>query len=193
MNPFCQRTKRTWSERNTVSERGTNMILFMPFLHYETYGGVLAVRDAIRRKKNGTMHNGTTPPNGDELLLDAYLGDPQLLHLRRTLDQYLYPDIDTTHRDLDQVLSRESHLFDREPKVVMVDQLWLFILGKELIITAFPGALATAFQRPPPHCRPHQARSQQPDARPGAIRLRAGPPHNGPLHQRLRPAPPRRL
>jgi hypothetical protein len=51
---------------------------------------------------------------------------------RRTLDQYIYADIEaTSYRDDDQVVYRytrgDPHFV---PKLFMVDQLWLWILGK---------------------------------------------------------------
>lgn len=50
------------------------------------------------------------------------------LQLRRTLDQYFYTHLkDTSRRDSDQVVYRHTKLV-LEPKIFMVDQLWLWIL-----------------------------------------------------------------
>lgn len=51
---------------------------------------------------------------------------------RRTLDQYIYADMETlTHRDDDQVVYRYTkENLSVGPKIFMVDQLWLWILGK---------------------------------------------------------------
>ncbi|KAL8396769.1 hypothetical protein RB594_003739 [Gaeumannomyces avenae] len=79
----------------------------------------------------------------DEKLLreNLYKDPPQ--HLRRTLDQYHFPTIeDTSVRDMDQVVFREtwdrSGSYGRSTRVVMVDQLWLWILDDNTIITSFP-------------------------------------------------------
>jgi hypothetical protein len=75
----------------------------------------------------------------DEKLILAYMFDEIPLHFRRTLDQYYYYTLPTTEaRDTDQVVSRyfektwpEKDEHDKvvnENLVVMVDQLWLWIL-----------------------------------------------------------------
>jgi Mg2+ and Co2+ transporter CorA len=60
------------------------------------------------------------------------------------LDQSFYHNIDTGSRDEDQVVYRyqtkgkDIEDPDCDPKIVMVDQLWMWILGKDLIVTSFP-------------------------------------------------------
>ncbi|KAI2637823.1 hypothetical protein GGS26DRAFT_580896 [Hypomontagnella submonticulosa] len=115
------------------------IVLFMPFLHYET--------DERRRKMSKAIRNAlasrplpVNPPK-DALILSAYLHNDSTgprLHPRRTLDQYFYHGIDTSARDTDQVVYRYCKINGVEPKVFMVDQLWLWIIGKDLIITCFP-------------------------------------------------------
>jgi hypothetical protein len=113
--------------------------------------------DAIKRASSGQdpLHHASP----DEMLIQAYLngvnGSPPL-HTRRTLDQFFYHGIDTSDRDQDQVVYRYCKRRNLEPKIFMVDQLWLWILGKgrtlrdflcvyisadvetELIVTSFP-------------------------------------------------------
>ena len=70
------------------------------------------------------------------------------LHIRRTLDQFWYRNVDTRQRDDDQVVLRYQQKENRDaqpPKlpndnvdVLMVDQLWVWVLGPELIVTSFP-------------------------------------------------------
>ncbi|KAH8787787.1 hypothetical protein F5883DRAFT_400901, partial [Diaporthe sp. PMI_573] len=65
------------------------------------------------------------------------------LHIRRTLDQSYFLNLeDTSRRDRDQVVYRATRLPWHVPgnltRVVMVDQLWLWILDDYTIITAFP-------------------------------------------------------
>ncbi|KAI1094906.1 hypothetical protein F5B19DRAFT_443936 [Rostrohypoxylon terebratum] len=63
-------------------------------------------------------------------------GSTELRHKPMTLDQYYYPAIsDTKERDRDQVLSK--FLDEEEPKtILMINQLWVWIIDKETIITA---------------------------------------------------------
>jgi hypothetical protein len=98
--------------------------------------------DSERRDKNhGTNRHRRhhldaeepEPPSDmlrDEKLIHAYLLDASPLHPRRTLDQYYYAAGDTEERDQDQVVYRYCKKKEIEPRVFMVDQLWLWILGK---------------------------------------------------------------
>lgn len=75
------------------------------------------------------------PPNrnlNEHLVRGYYQPGKVAYQPRRTLDQYGYADIETTsHRDDDQVVYRHT---STEPpaiaKIFMVDQLWIWILGK---------------------------------------------------------------
>jgi hypothetical protein len=100
----------------------------MPFLHYETDERRRKMTNAIRcvAEKRGLPDN----PSRDSLLISAYLDSTPRLHPRRTLDQYFYHGIDTSARDTDQVVYRYCERNDVERKVFMVDQLWLWIIGK---------------------------------------------------------------
>jgi hypothetical protein len=65
----------------------------------------------------------------EKYLIGAYVDDRHPLHIRRTLDQSYYYMLDNTRsRNRDQVVSRYGEKLDREPVVMMVDQLWLWIL-----------------------------------------------------------------
>ncbi|KAI0862286.1 hypothetical protein F4860DRAFT_123398 [Xylaria cubensis] len=73
----------------------------------------------------------------DEHLLRKSIRAQAPLHTRRTLDQYYFPTLeDTSLRDRDQVVYRGTKY--GSPRVVMVDQLWLWILNDNTIITSFP-------------------------------------------------------
>ena len=128
-------------------ERSGNIVLFMPYLHYETHEQRMKMTKAIDRATRTTeSHCG--PDSGiscDEMLMRAYLPNSQsahsthnLLHIRRTLDQFYYHAISTESRDEDQVVYRYTRKQKHETKVFMVDQLWLWTLGNDLIITSFP-------------------------------------------------------
>jgi hypothetical protein len=69
----------------------------------------------------------------DHILLREGLESDPPLHMRRTLDQYFYPKLENTSlRDTNQVVYRETrsgkYFRYRTTRVVMVDQLWLWIL-----------------------------------------------------------------
>ena len=88
---------------------------------------------AIKKARQGGHEDDKTPKAScDEMLVQAYLQSTHNLHIRRTLDQFFYHGIDTTERDVDQVVYRYLKDRNKERKVFMVDQLWLWIIGKGL-------------------------------------------------------------
>jgi hypothetical protein len=100
----------------------------MPFLHYETDERRQKLTNSIRSAQAG--RDLPENPSRDQMLVHAYLNNTPPLHPRRTLDQFFYHGIDTAARDTDQVVYRYCKRHHLEPKVFMVDQLWLWILGK---------------------------------------------------------------
>ncbi|KAK0622068.1 hypothetical protein B0T17DRAFT_494506 [Bombardia bombarda] len=102
----------------------------------------------------------------EEQLMVKYLHAQPPLHPRRTLDQSYYGALKNTGtRDRDQVVFRgttpEPHDcagpdtcsqcnedIRKVPRIVMVDQLWLWILDENTVITAFPRRLSR--HRPDP-------------------------------------------
>jgi hypothetical protein len=110
------------------------LVLFMPYLHYESDASRLKMARAIKRT---STYNAQDPqlqrpekPTRDDLLIEAYLNAQPCLHPRRTLDQFFYHSIDTSERDQDQVVYRYCKRRRLEEKIFMVDQLWLWIVGK---------------------------------------------------------------
>lgn len=117
--------------------------MFMPYLHFETNRRRQEMQDAIKRAEQLPRPGIKKAATYDEMLIRAHLASSTAsLHVRRTLDQSFYHNIDTGSRDLDQVVYRYQVRGnddpDCDPKVVMVDTLWTWILGKDLIVTAFP-------------------------------------------------------
>ncbi|KIW69180.1 hypothetical protein PV04_05073 [Phialophora macrospora] len=101
--------------------------------------------------------SGPYHPNdsAQKVLMQFYLraGEPNALHIRRTLDQYYYPalpDDRTKSRDGDQVVYRFQHRelkraqkdtgFEtlRNLRICTVDQLWLWVIDEKTVITCFP-------------------------------------------------------
>ncbi|KAI1339173.1 hypothetical protein F5Y15DRAFT_80694 [Xylariaceae sp. FL0016] len=124
-----------WSSPGFTSSNG-KIVLFMPFLHYETDERRRKMTSAIKCVREGRRLVETS--SRDSLLVNAYLNGTPPLHMRRTLDQFFYHGIDTTVRDTDQVVYRYCKRHRIETKVFMVDQLWLWVIGKDLVITCFP-------------------------------------------------------
>lgn len=122
------------------ASRPGNIVLFMPYLHYETHENRKSMAEAIKRASTSSNHLCQTHSGQtcDEMLIQAYLQSTPNLHIRRTLDQFYYHAISTEDRDTDQVVYRYTQGKGKGKKVFMVDQLWLWTLGKDLIITSFP-------------------------------------------------------
>lgn len=103
----------------------------MPYLHFESDDRRAEMSNAIKEaasKRGRTSGGHDLSP--DEMLIRAYLHANPSLHVRRTLDQFYYHGIDTDARDQDQVVYRYLEKRRKECKIYMVDQLWLWILGK---------------------------------------------------------------
>ncbi|KAL7621531.1 hypothetical protein AAE478_008856 [Parahypoxylon ruwenzoriense] len=124
-----------WETPKFAASTG-KIVLFMPFLHYETDERRQKMSHTIKSVREGQPPVGN--PSRDSLLVSAYLNSTPPLHPRRTLDQFFYHGIDTSLRDTDQVVYRYCKRHQVEPKLFMVDQLWMWIIGKDLVITCFP-------------------------------------------------------
>ncbi len=77
----------------------------------------------------------------DERHIMEHLHSSPPLHMRRTIDQYYYPTVeDSSQRDQDQVVcrgTRSKNDPDAMARVVMVDQLWLWILDDSQCFPSF--------------------------------------------------------
>ncbi|KAI0805326.1 hypothetical protein GGR55DRAFT_656362 [Xylaria sp. FL0064] len=108
-------------------------------------------RDLIRDYQEGL---GEGKSKCDRLINAYFARDTHHLHIRRTLDQFYYMSIeDTDVRDTNQVVQRYAvkglQKFGKKEtmssKLIMVDQLWLWMLQnqqktKNIVITSFPQA-----------------------------------------------------
>ena len=121
-------------------DRKGNIVLFMPYLHYETDERRRNMSNAIRQVETASTDRSaiSITSSSDEMLVQAYLRSTHNLHIRRTLDQFYYHAIETDERDIDQVVYRYTRDKRKELKIFMVDQLWVWILSNELIISSFP-------------------------------------------------------
>jgi hypothetical protein len=116
----------------------------MPYLNYETASDFQEMQATIQRVLTSTASDAPMDYlSGDDLLIKAYMtpGGGDGLHIRRILDEFLYPDFDATLRDRDQVVYRyqkSTGIGMDDPKLYMVDQPWIVIVKGDLIITSFP-------------------------------------------------------
>ncbi|KAF2965952.1 hypothetical protein GQX73_g7619 [Xylaria multiplex] len=107
-------------------------------------------RNAAEKFAAEAPHASGESLNDSEKLFWMYLDEEHPVHIRRTLDQYYYPDSwKLEERDKDQTTLRyfndRRDTYDKafKPVLTMVDQLWMWVLPKcgsspPTIITAFP-------------------------------------------------------
>ncbi|KAJ5240233.1 hypothetical protein N7468_004852 [Penicillium chermesinum] len=128
------------------------------------------VEDRLRQGRSRPVPNRIAKSSLEAQLIWEYLGSEPPIHFRRTLDQFGYPNLrSTVARDDDQMLwkrtRRPARLDDQlreyleaanddpdgeeEPtefmdgNVLMVDQLWLWIVDQKTVVTFFPNQEAT--------------------------------------------------
>ena len=66
----------------------------------------------------------------DTKMLRSFVHHDSPLHIRRTLDQFYFHTLEnTSNRDCDQVVHRGTRAAkEGKTRIIMVDQLWLWIL-----------------------------------------------------------------
>ncbi len=97
-------------------------------------------------KKSFSRANAQSKVHREALLLDGYLNSEQVkpVHCRRTLDQFSYYMLKSTEvRDKGQVTYRWAKKGEWPPApkdrpIVMIDQLWLWVLHDGTVITSSP-------------------------------------------------------
>jgi hypothetical protein len=104
----------------------------MPYLHWDTR----RCFDKRAKFMEATLEGKHWVPQGLENQRQSlyeitrdYLNEGSSLHPRRSLDQFFYSRLsDTTTRDNDQVVSKHTLRGPGGPKMIMVDQLWLWVI-----------------------------------------------------------------
>lgn len=153
--PFSIDIEDEQSDSTSESTKGprNNLVLYLPYLNWESAQAWKQRQELIQEVREGRESNG----QADSELIKKYLHhDTAPLHDRRTLHQAYYHDFGMTRSlpKYDQVMQRftAEMTSDRDTKLLVVDQLWLWIIkGKgssgqdrdepmpDLVITAFPG------------------------------------------------------
>ncbi|KAK6499597.1 hypothetical protein TWF481_009962 [Arthrobotrys musiformis] len=155
IRPSCHRIPVNQQIRSKgLHNSKRNLSLAIPFLHCERSIDRFHMAKIISDcTKLSTYGNETKPhlPNvreisqlpctDDEKLLRYFPPGKTSFQMRRTLDQANFPTLDTKERDMDQVVERyaEKHL-EGEARIIMVDQLWLWVFGNHTVLTCFPRA-----------------------------------------------------
>lgn len=134
-------------DSRATDEKKTDMVLFMPYLHWESDVARLhtyyIMENVDTQTEDGSQYTDEEllkfRYNVDEKLLRKYLWNSSPLHVRRPLVQaYYYRLPNTLIRDRDQVVLRYIKAYlpggELSPPVLMVDQCWLWVLGG----TSFP-------------------------------------------------------
>ena len=140
-------------EPDNPANEAFRAFLFLPYLALESERNVKAMHDRSERT--------VTPGDRDIRLHQAYSdweANDYGLHIRRTLDQFFYRNVDTRQRDDDQVVLRYQRKENpgaaaqsnpcglvsvpnesaQDFDIIMVDQLWVWVLGPGLVVTSFP-------------------------------------------------------
>ncbi|KAH0533884.1 hypothetical protein FGG08_007498 [Glutinoglossum americanum] len=152
---------------NWQEARQGSLILFMPYLHWDTFGSHQKRRACLQPLEHAgspqvpqpqAVSAASTPatpsatPHGaktlEHQLPETYWNDSRPIHARRSLDGFYYPNLkDLEARDKDQVLykhTKDPSSGHSTAKMLMVDQLWMWVVGDHTILTFF------APNRPPP-------------------------------------------
>lgn len=139
-----------WPTRTQTRNEDALISDFYVFMPYDNYREMSAYYAHFAGKKK--LNDDSVVNSGkiygqidgrDVASLRAYAYSPdQSLHLRRTLDQLFYEHIDTEARDSGQVILRFQNEILKDAvgdsKILMVDQLWMWVLGESLVVTSFP-------------------------------------------------------
>ncbi|KAL5002927.1 hypothetical protein BDV10DRAFT_87244 [Aspergillus recurvatus] len=133
-------------------------VILMPYVHWEYAATFHEMNDYAQKVADIPSSSAPRPNDKHQALMRAYMtrldsGDSQegqdrverrpvdQLHIRRSLDQYFYHALKSTKdRDEDQLVSRmfKDGILTGDPVLIVVDQLWLWVLGDNTVITSFP-------------------------------------------------------
>ncbi|KAG8530266.1 uncharacterized protein KY384_004767 [Bacidia gigantensis] len=110
----------------------------LPYIHWDTVNGAKAYNNDVcnvYESPNGVIEDMEIPTLANFLSQNQNF---EAYHPRRSLDQFYYSRIrDTSKRDSDQVVSRQTRM-ETDPKMIMVDQLWLclWIVERKRIVAS---------------------------------------------------------
>lgn len=143
-------------DSDSIHHNSDVLALNLPYLHWDKYSSwkkrqrhILNMKDLAEKNKQceclldyKDVFDARSHKN--EILLHEQLFLPRPMHDRRTLDQsYFYNLRKVAYRDDDQVIGQhtlryESEQRDKERKMMMVDQLWMWVIDGDTVVTSFP-------------------------------------------------------
>ncbi|KAL4886873.1 hypothetical protein BJY04DRAFT_43294 [Aspergillus karnatakaensis] len=137
MNPDQWPAKPPSDTSKPIKRQQIAVVLFMPILGFETRENL----DLLDKQMQAIARGKMVPSDNVQITLaQAYIGHGEQsehwLHPRRPLDQFSYKS-----RTEDQVMPTQGQSPDTDHEgaaVLMVDQLWLWILDDGTVLTCFP-------------------------------------------------------
>ncbi|KAJ5590354.1 hypothetical protein N7450_004326 [Penicillium hetheringtonii] len=172
VKPQCIHSRQLDISHGTDSDESEDPQLAL-YLHWDRYRNLIqrrkVVEDRLRQGRSRPVPSRIARSSLEAQLIWQYLGCEPPIHFRRTLDQYGYPNLrSTVARDDDQMLwkrtRKPARLDDQlrgyleatdddtedpgpvefmDGNVLMVDQLWIWIVDRKTIVTFFPNQEAT--------------------------------------------------
>ncbi len=130
------------------ANREVQFAVYLPYLHWDTFRNMQRQAAIIKKRSEQAQAWPVIPEIASsksmvDKLIWQHLTSDRPIHCRRTLDQYGYPSLrNTAVRDADQILYKRTKRtsgadHDNTAKVLMVDQLWLWIMDNQTVITFF--------------------------------------------------------
>ncbi len=133
------------------------VVVYLPYLHWDSFENLKKREEVIKRRREQPealpVAKDVAIGRSMELkLIWQDLTSDRPIHCRRTLDQYGNPNLrNTSYRDVDQTLYKRTKAVNFAPptelkhnywpaetgKVLMVDQLWLWIMDDQTLVTFF--------------------------------------------------------
>ena len=112
----------------------------MPYIHWETEQRLAEMKKVIEDVEKNSSTASKKRDKNEELIRVDLVHPRHPLHIRRTLAQYYYTLENIDIRDKSQIVTRYfNDYFPGKKKVVMmVDQLWLWLLDKGSSISPRP-------------------------------------------------------
>ncbi|KAL4975881.1 hypothetical protein BDW66DRAFT_63176 [Aspergillus desertorum] len=166
VRPACIHFKLDSPPIKASESHDPHLALYLPYLHWDTYWNLLqrrrVIEERLRQGRSRPVPDSISSSSLEAKLIWKYLGNEPPIHIRRTLDQFGYPNLrSTVARDDDQMLwkrtRKATNLIDElgnsvspregldpesspfpDGKVLMVDQLWLWIVDQKTVVTFFP-------------------------------------------------------
>lgn len=134
---------------STSSKACRQLQMYLPYLHWDTTKGFAARSRYLNSLEAGeeiSFSEAMTKETKAILQANKKAAVRNSCHPRRSLDQYGYPGLtDTSDRDNDQVVSKNTTSAKDGQKMIMVDQLWLWVIEDDsdackssIVFTCFP-------------------------------------------------------